>query len=289
MITKNNKQKVEPRKKFLQPPFPKPKKSKPSYFSKRNASPYYGEQSYVGSGKLKGKKVVITGGDFGIGRAIAIAYAREGADILISYLHEDEDALDTSSYVEKEGKKAILVKGDVRKKAHCEKIMATAISSFGTIDVLINNAAFQQPHTSLLDIKNKEWKRTFEANIHAMFYLYKAAELHMKLGSCIINTTSATTFAALPSSLAYTTSKGAIENLTSNLAQLLAEKGIRVNCVASESIWTPLTPAVVDVNTPSDRTSMPAEVTPAYVLLASEEASYITGATIPVTRGMSRR
>ncbi len=295
MIINTNKQKKDPRKKFKQAPFPKQKQEIPGHFSKMDPLPDHGEQSYVGTGKLEGKKVIITGGDSGIGRAVAIAYAREGADVLISYLNEDNDAKDTAAYIEQEGKKAVLVKGDISKEKHCKKIIEKAISTMETIDILINNAAFQQSRPSLQDIDSKEWEHTFEVNVHAMFYLCKAAEPHMKPGSCIINTTSVNAYSPVKSLLAYATTKGAIQNYTSNLAQLLAEKGIRVNCVAPGPIWTPLIPATLEEekvenfgkNTPLGRVGMPAELAPVYVLLASDEASYITGATIPVTGGMT--
>lgn len=253
--------------------------------------PDHGEESYKGSGKLNGKKAIITGGDSGIGRAVAIAFAREGADVLIAYLNEDNDARETAALVEAEGRKAILVPGDIGEEEHCKAIVQRAAEEFGQIDILVNNAAFQMARQSLQEIPSEEWDYTFRTNIYSMFYLCKAAEPHMKPGSSIINTTSINAYMPRPILLAYAATKGAIQNFTANLAQLLAEKGIRVNCVAPGPIWTPLIPSTMpDVasfgqDVPLGRAGQPAELAPVYVLLASSEASYITGATIPVTGG----
>jgi NAD(P)-dependent dehydrogenase (short-subunit alcohol dehydrogenase family) len=258
-----------------------------------NPRPDHGEESYKGSGKLEGKKVVITGGDSGIGRAVAIAYAREGADILISYLSEDEDAQDTARWIEKAGRKAVLVPGDISKAAHCRKIIDEAVSAFGRIDVLVNNAAHQMTFENLEDIPDEEWDKTFATNIHAMFYLSKAALPHMAEGSAIINTASINADTPKPTLLPYATTKGAIQNFTGGLAQLLGKKNIRVNCVAPGPIWTPLIPSTMPPEqvkefgqeTPMGRPGQPAELAAPYVMLASDEASYISGATIAVTGG----
>ncbi len=281
--------------KYPVPPFPKQKQNTPGTENKMHPLADHGETSYNGSGKLNGKKAIVTGGDSGIGKAIAIAFAREGADVLISYLSdvETKDAEDTAKYVEEAGKTAILVKGDIRKESHCKKIIEKAVAEFGRIDILINNAAFQMARESLGEIPSEEWVKTFETNIHAMFYLSKAAEPHMKNGSSIINTTSVNAYSPSPGLLPYAATKGAIQNFTANLSQILltAGKGIRVNAVAPGPIWTPLIPSTMPdahkfgMDTPMGRPGQPVEVAPAYVFLASDDASYIAGATIPVTGG----
>jgi len=253
----------------------------------------HGETSYVGHGRLAGKATVITGGDSGIGRAVALAFAREGADVLISYLNEHDDAKTTERLVRDAGRKAVLVPGDIADPAHCRAIVDRAVQEFGRIDVLVNNAAFQMTRTSLDEIPDDEWDRTFAVNITAMFHLCKAAVKHMKPGSSIINTTSINSDNPKPTLLAYATTKGAIANFTAGLAQLLAEKGIRVNSVAPGPIWTPLIPSTMPPDevarfgqqVPMKRAGQPVEVAPVYVLLASDEASYISGARVPVTGG----
>jgi NAD(P)-dependent dehydrogenase (short-subunit alcohol dehydrogenase family) len=255
--------------------------------------PDHGETSYKGSGKLDGKKAIITGGDSGIGRAVAIAFAREGADVLISYLNEHEDAKETAKYVEEAGKKAILVAGDIREEQHCKAIIAKAIEEFGQIDVLVNNAAFQMSRDSLQEVSTAEWDETFKTNIYPLFYLCKEAEAHLKPGSTVVNTTSVNAYKAPPQLIAYSATKAAIQNFTASLAQLWAEKGIRVNCVAPGPIWTPLIPATMPPekvksfgqDVPLQRPGQPAELAPAYVLLASSDSSYMTGSTVQVTGG----
>jgi NAD(P)-dependent dehydrogenase (short-subunit alcohol dehydrogenase family) len=281
--------------KYPAPPYPKQKQAVPGTEDKMKPLADHGEESYVGSGKLKGKKAIITGGDSGIGKAIAIAFAREGADVLISYLDDSEtkDAEDSAKYVEKAGQKAILVKGDIRKESHCKKIIQRAVKEFGQIDILVNNAAFQMGRETLMEIPTEEWIKTFDVNIHPMFYLSKAAEPHMKKGSSIINTTSVNAYNPSLVLLPYAATKAAIQNFTANLSQILLTggKGIRVNAVAPGPIWTPLIPSTMPnpeefgKDTPMGRPGQPVEVAPAYVFLASDEASYISGATIPVTGG----
>jgi NAD(P)-dependent dehydrogenase (short-subunit alcohol dehydrogenase family) len=255
----------------------------------------HGETSYKGSGRLTGKKAVITGGDSGIGKAVAIAFAREGADVLISYLDEteDEDAEETAELVRQAGRNAVLVRGDIRDENHCKSIIDKAVSEFGQIDILVNNAAYQMAQEKLEDIPSEQWRRTFDTNITAMFYMCKAAEPHMKPGSNIINTTSINAYNPSAVLLDYAATKGAIQNFTANLSQVLLEagKGIRVNAVAPGPIWTPLIPSTMPdaekfgENTPMGRPGQPVEVAYAYVFLAADEASYISGATIPVTGG----
>jgi len=253
----------------------------------------HGEASYRGSGRLQDKAAVITGGDSGIGRAVALAFAREGADVLISYLDEHDDAQETARLVEEAGRRAILVPGDIAEPDHCRAIVDKAVAGFGRIDVLVNNAAFQMSHDSLDEIPDDEWDYTFKVNITAMFHLCKAAVKHMAPGSSIINTTSINSDNPKPTLLAYATTKGAIANFSAGLAQLLAEKGIRVNSVAPGPIWTPLIPSTMPPEevenfgsqVPMKRAGQPKEVAPVFVMLASDEASYISGARIAVTGG----
>jgi len=253
----------------------------------------HGETSYRGSGRLQDKATVITGGDSGIGRAVALAYAREGADVLISYLNEHDDAKETARLVEEAGRRAILAPGDLADPAHCRAVIERAVNEFGRIDVLVNNAAFQMSHESIEDIPDDEWDYTFQVNITAMFHLCKAAVKHMPSGSSIINTTSINSDKPKPTLLAYATTKGAIANFTGGLSQLLADKGIRVNSVAPGPIWTPLIPSTMPADevesfgdeTPMKRPGQPKEVAPVFVMLASDEASYISGARIAVTGG----
>jgi hypothetical protein len=255
--------------------------------------PDHGEHSYKGNGRLAGKAAIITGADSGIGRAVAIAFAREGADILISYLQEHEDAKQTQHWVEQAGRRAILMPGDVADETYCQSVIDRAVREFGKLDILVNNAAMQRTHQSIDEISSQEWDRTFRTNIYSMFYLSKAALRHMRPGAAIVNTASINAKNPSPNLLAYATTKGAIANFTAGLAQMVAEKGVRVNCVAPGPIWTPLIPSTMPAeqiksfgkNTPLGRAGQPAELAPAYVLLASDEGSYMTGAMIPVTGG----
>lgn len=255
--------------------------------------PDHGERSYQGHNRLSGKAAIITGGDSGIGRAVAIAFAREGADVLIAYLNEHEDAEETARWVREAGRKVELIAGDVADHAHCRKIVEQAVQAFGRIDILVNNAAFQMTRQSLEEIPEQEWDYTFDVNIGAMFRITKAAVPHMKPGSAIVNTTSINADTPKPTLLAYAATKAAIQDFTGGLAQLLAEKGIRANCVAPGPIWTPLIPATMPEeevksfgsSVPMKRPGQPAELAPVYVLLASDEASYVSGATVPVTGG----
>jgi len=255
--------------------------------------PDHGEKSYRGSGKLNGKLAIITGGDSGIGRAVAIAYAREGADILVAYLNEHDDAKETKRWIEEAGRKAVLMAGDIQSSPHCRAIVEKAIKELGGVDILVNNAAHQATFKSIDEISDEEWELTFKVNIHAMFYLTKAAVPHMKSGSAIINTASINADKPNPTLLAYATTKGAIQNFTAGLAQLLADKAIRANCVAPGPIWTPLIPSTMDPetvanfgkNVPMKRPGQPAELATAYVMLADPQSSYVSGATIAVTGG----
>ena len=278
---------------YPKPPFPSQRQPMPGVTDKMEPRPDHGERSYQGSGKLKGLKAVITGGDSGIGRAVAIAYAREGADVLIAYLNEHEDAKEVKDLVEKEGRKAVLVPGDIQDAGHCRAIIKGALDDLGGIDVLVNNAAHQATFKEITDITDEEWEKTFRVNIHAMFFLTKAAVPYMKPGSAIINTTSINADAPNPILLPYATTKGAIQNFTGGLAQMLAEKGIRANAVAPGPIWTPLIPSTMPDDTvknfgkqvPMKRPGQPAELATAYVMLADPLSSYVSGTTIAVTGG----
>ncbi len=275
------------------PPYPEQQQDIPGRTDRMDPRPDHGETSYKGSGRLAGKKTIVTGGDSGIGRAVALAFAREGADVLIAYLNEDDDAAETKALIEAEGRQAVLVAGDLSDPAHCRSVIARAAEAFGRIDVLVNNAAHQRTFEKLEDIPDEEWQLTFATNIHAMFYLAKAVVAHMGEGASIINTTSINAQDPSQQLLAYATTKGAIYNFTAGLAQMLAERKIRVNAVAPGPVWTPLIPSTMPAdavktfgqNTPLGRAAQPAELAPPYVMLASDEASYITGATIPVTGG----
>lgn len=282
-----------PQEKYVKPPFKNVNQEEPGEEQEIQPETDHGEKSYKGSGKLKGRNAIITGADSGIGRAIAIAYAREGANVLISYLEEDEDAKESAKLVEEAGQKAVLMPGDIGDEDHCKKIVEKAISEFGQVDILVNNAAFQMSRQSLQDIPSDEWDYTFKTNIYSLFYLCKAAEPHMKPGSTIVNTTSVNAYSPRPDLLAYAATKGAIQNITASMGQLLADKGIRVNCVAPGPIWTPLIPATMPEDevkkfgsdNPMKRPGQPAELAAAYVLLASEDSSYMTGSTVQVTGG----
>jgi NAD(P)-dependent dehydrogenase (short-subunit alcohol dehydrogenase family) len=275
------------------PPFEPQQQPVPGTQSKMNPVPDCGETSYKGSGRMANKIALITGGDSGIGRAVAIAYAREGADVAISYLDEHEDAKDTARYVEEAGRQCLLLPGDLAQKEQCLAIVDKTVERFGRIDVLVNNAAFQMTHESLDEIPDEEWVRTFDINITAMFRICKAAVPHMAPGSSIINTTSVNSDMPKPTLLPYATTKGAIANFTGGLAQMLGKKQIRVNSVAPGPIWTPLIVATMPPDTvktfgeetPLGRPGQPVEVSPIYVLLGSDESSYISGSRYAVTGG----
>lgn len=273
--------------------FPPQQQTVPGVQSQMNPVPDCGENSYRGSGRLAGKKAIITGGDSGIGRAVAIAYAREGADVLISYLNEDEDARDVARYVEDAGRSCVLVPGDLSDPAHCRAVVDRAVREFGGIDILVNNAAFQMMHKSLDEISDEEWDYTFRLNVGAYFHLAKAAVPHMKPGASIIGSSSVNSDTPNPTLAPYAATKAAIANFSASLAQLLGDKGIRVNSVAPGPIWTPLIPSTMPPdsvesfgdNVPLGRAGQPSELAPIYVLLASDDASYISGARVAVTGG----
>ena len=283
----------DPRTAYPQPPFAQPKIPMPGENREMDPKPDHGETSYKGSGRLAGKAALITGADSGIGRAVALAFAREGADVVLSYLDEHADATEAASWVEKAGRRAVLVPGDVSGEAHCQELVARTVREFGKIDILVNNAAFQASHESIEEISAEEWDKTFRTNIHAYFYLAKAAVGVMQPGGSIIATSSVNAKTPSPQLLAYATTKGAIANFTAGLAQLVAEKGLRANCVGPGPVWTPLIPSTMPEEkvkefgsqVPLARPAQPVELVAPYVMLASDESSYISGAYIPVTGG----
>lgn len=278
---------------YPRPPFPQQTQALPGSFKQMDPRPDHGETSWTGAGRLAGHVALITGGDSGIGRAVAIAYAREGADVAISYLEETEDAKDTAQMIKDSGRRCLLLPGDISDPAHCRAIVDQVVAAFGQLDILVNNAAHQQSFDDLTQISDTEWQRTFAVNIHAMFYLCKAALPHLDGGGCIINTASINSDQPNPSLLAYATTKGAIQNFTVGLAQFLAEKSVRVNCVAPGPVWTPLIPGSFSGDTvaefgadyPMQRPAQPVELASTYVMLAEPMSSYVSGATIAVTGG----
>lgn len=278
---------------YPKPPFPEQPQELPGKIERMDPGPDHGEQSYKGSGRLKGMAALITGADSGIGRAVALAYAREGADVAISYLEEHEDAEETRSLVEDAGRRAHVMPGDIQDADHCRALVRDTHEAFGRLDILVNNAAHQMHFDTLEDISDDEWEMTFRTNIHSMFYLCKAAVPLMVKGGAIINTASINSDKPNPGLLAYAATKGAIQNFTVGLAQKLADRGIRVNCVAPGPVWTPLIPASLPPesvshfgeNKPMGRPAQPAELATAYVMLADPLSSYTTGATVEVTGG----
>ena len=285
----------DPRTEYPQPPLKDDSQPAPGITAKMREKPDHGERSYVGKGLLKGKVALVTGGDSGIGRAVAIAYAREGADIAISYLKVEQiDAEETRRWVEKAGRRCLLLPGDIGDPAHCRSLVESTIAEFGHLDVLVNNAAHQTVNEGLGDIAVIDVETSFKVNVFAMIWLAQAAVPHMKPGASIVNTTSVQAKVATETMLVYAATKGAIASLTIGLSNLLAPKRIRVNCVAPGPIWTPIQVIAKDedemaelgAKTPLGRPGQPSELAPAFVLLASDEGSYMTGALLPVTGGM---
>jgi NAD(P)-dependent dehydrogenase (short-subunit alcohol dehydrogenase family) len=281
----------DPQKKHPNPHYPQPIQEPPG--SERDMSPKadHGAKSYKGNNKLKGRVALITGGDSGIGRAVAIAFARAGADLLISYLSEDEDAEDTANLVEKEGRRCVTVAGDISEEKHCIALIDQCVGELGRLDVLVNNAAHQRTKEDIQHFTSREFKYTFETNVYAMFYLCKAALPHLQPGSSIINVASIQAYQPSANLLAYAATKGAIVTFTKALSDMAIEKGVRVNAVAPGPIWTPLIPSTMSKrkvkqfgkNTPMGRAGQPAELAPAFVFLASQDSSYITGEVLGVT------
>jgi NAD(P)-dependent dehydrogenase (short-subunit alcohol dehydrogenase family) len=267
----------------------------PGLESDMAVQPDYGEETYRGSGRLEGKRALITGGDSGIGRAVALAYAREGADVVLSYLPEEEDdAQVTARVVRDAGRTAVTAPGDIRDETFCRELVERTVSELGGLDVLVSNAAYQMTIEGIEDLSTEQLMRTYYTNVFATFWLCKAAVRHMQPGSSIIITTSIQAYQPSPALLDYASTKGALVNFTKGLSQELAPRGIRVNTVAPGPIWTPLIPATMPAEqvgsfgaeTPIGRAGQPAELAPAYVFLAAQESSYITGERIGVTGGM---
>ncbi|MBS67085.1 SDR family oxidoreductase [Stutzerimonas stutzeri] len=258
-----------------------------------NPRPEYRGEDYKAAGKLEGKVAIITGGDSGIGRSVAVLYAREGADVAILYLDQHQDAEQTRSVVERYGRRCLTFAGDVADREVCRKVIDETLAAFGKLDILINNAAEQHPQEKLEDISEEQWEKTFRTNIFGMFQMTKAALPHLGKGASIINTTSVTAYKGSPQLLDYSATKGAITAFTRSLSMNLAERGIRVNGVAPGPIWTPLIPSTFDAdkvaefgsNTPMKRPGQPDEVAPAYVYLASSDAAYVSGQVLHVNGG----
>jgi NAD(P)-dependent dehydrogenase (short-subunit alcohol dehydrogenase family) len=275
------------------PPFPEQEQDPPGHEAAMRPLADHGEDSYVGHGRLTDRVALITGGDSGIGRAVAIAFAREGADVLCSYLNEDDDAAETKRLVEDAGRRCLTVAGDIGDRDHCRALVDRAVGELGRLDVLVNNAAFQMSHESFLDIPPEEIDFVFRTNVIAMFHLCQAAVPHMEPGSTIVNTTSIQAAQPSPELLHYAATKGAISTFTKGLAQELAERGIRVNAVAPGPIWTPLVVmsfpgsknAEFGADTPLGRPGQPGELAPLYVFLASEESQYVSGEVVGATGG----
>lgn len=278
---------------FPKPPFPEQKQTLPGSFRSMDPVPDHGENSWRGAGRLAGMKTIITGGDSGIGRAVAIAYAREGADVALVYLDETDDARSTARLVEDAGRTCLRIPADLSRADECRRVVAEVADAFGGIDVLVNNAAHQMSFDDIADISDDEWTYTFATNIHAMFYLTKAAVAHMKPGAAIINTASINSDDPNPTLLAYATTKGAIQNFTMGLAQMLADRQIRVNAVAPGPVWTPLIPASMSAEKvanfgrdyPLGRPAQPVELASTFVMLAEPMSSYVSGTIIAVTGG----
>lgn len=284
---------TDPRTIADQGPFPSQNQPYPGQESHMTPLPDFGEDTYEGSGRLEGRVALITGADSGIGRAVALAYAREGADVAISYLSEDDDARETARVVEDAGRKALLLPGDIRDQSHCQNIVDRTVQELGGLDLFVSNAAFQSSVERIADIPVEDWLRAMDTNLNAMFYLTRAAIPHMPKGGAIIITTSIQATDPSPSLAHYALTKGAQVNFTKSLAKDLIKDGIRVNAVAPGPIWTPLIVSTMDAetyknfgaDTPLGRAGQPAELAPTYVFLASNDSTYITGETIAVTGG----
>jgi NAD(P)-dependent dehydrogenase (short-subunit alcohol dehydrogenase family) len=285
---------TDPKARGVKPPFDESPQDFPGLEEKMRTKPDHGENSYRGSGKLTGKTALITGGDSGIGRAVAIAYAREGADVVISCLPEEEaEAKDAAKWVEKAGRKAITLPGDIQDENWCRELVKETAGHFGRLDVLVNNAAFQMSHQSIEEISAEEVNQTFRTNLFAMIYLCKAAAPRLKPGSAIINTASIQAYMPSPDLLAYAATKAAIVNFTKGLSKMLMKQSIRVNAVAPGPVWTPLIPSTMgneDIkdfgkDTSFGRPAQPAELAPLYVFLACDESSYLSGEVLGATGG----
>lgn len=283
----------DPTDQYPRPEFAGQDQPHPGWTGPMDPPPDHGEESYRGSGRLAGRRAVITGGDSGIGRAVALAYAREGADVLFTYLEQERDeARETSRLVEDAGQKAVAVSCDIREERSCRALVDRAVAEFGGIDVLVNNAAYQMSQPDGIEaITTEQFDRVMRTNLYGMFWLTKFALPHMPEGGSVINTTSVQAYKPSPHLLDYAMTKGAIVTFTQGLAQMVVERGIRVNAVAPGPVWTPLIPATLPDTTefgkqsPLGRPAQPAELAPAYVYLASQEAGYVTAEIMNVTGG----
>ena len=295
-MTEDQHTQQDPTQQYPQPEFPEQdqRDQHPGLEQEMRPEPDYGYETYRGMGRLEGKAAIITGGDSGIGRAVALAFAREGADVMISYLEEEEpDAGETAQVVEEAGKKAIKVPGDISEESRCQAVIEKAVDEFGKIDVLVNNAAHQMTVSGIADVSSELLDRTFKSNIYAMFWLVKAALPHMPEGGSIINVSSIQAYQPSPTLLPYSTTKGAIVTFTKGLAQEVVQYGLRANSVAPGPVWTPIIPASMPGDTvsqfggtsPMGRPAQPAELAPAFVFLASQESSYVNGEILGVTGG----
>jgi NAD(P)-dependent dehydrogenase (short-subunit alcohol dehydrogenase family) len=284
---------VDPREAGPKPPYGNKPQSMPGSEQQMQPKADHGERSYRGCNRLEGTAALITGGDSGIGRAVAIAFAREGADVLISYLNEHEDAEETAKWVRDAGRKAITVPGDITSHQHCEQLVSRAVQEFGRLDILVSNAAMQTVHEQIDEWSLEEFDRTYKTNVYAMFYLCRAAISKMPAGGSIVATTSVQAFQPTGKLLAYSSTKGAIRTFIQAIAELAIKKGIRANAVAPGPVWTPLIPSTMPPekvkefgkSTVIGRAAQPAELAPAYVFLASNDARYITGSVVDVTGG----
>ena len=285
---------ADPKEHGAKPEYPQPPIQPPGSIDEMQPRADHGEESYKGLGRLRDRAAIITGGDSGIGRAVAIAFAREGADVLISHLPEEQsDADDTSQWVRKAERRALTLAGDIQDELHCVEIVERAMDEFGRVDVLVNNAAFQTTHESIEEFTTEEFERTFKTNIYAMFWLCRAALPRMKPGSVIINTASIQAFNPSPTLLAYAPTKAAIVNFTKALSHIAMKQGVRVNAVAPGPVWTPLIPSTLPEksvktfgqDTQLERAAQPVEIAPVFVFLASNEARFVTGEVYGVTGG----
>lgn len=283
----------DPREVHPKPPFPRQRQQPPGSEAGLRPQADHGEHSYVGHARMRDRVALVTGGDSGIGRAVALAYAREGADVLIAYLNEDEDARETCRLVADAGRKAVAVAGDIGEEAHCRALIERCVGELGRIDVLVNNAGYQATHERIEDISAEEFERTYRTNVYGMFFLCKAALAHMEPGSVIINTSSIQAYQPGAQLLAYASTKGAIVTFSKALASLVMERGVRVNAVAPGPVWTPLIPSTMPPeqvekfgsSAPIARAAQPAELAPTYVFLATQDSEYITGEVVGVGGG----
>ncbi|MFJ4693109.1 SDR family oxidoreductase [Streptomyces sp. NPDC088766] len=292
-MTDEHRRQQDPTTRYPRPDFPSQEQPHPGWTGPMDPPPDHGEESYRGSGRLAGRRTVVTGGDSGIGRAVALAYAREGADVLFTHLAEEEDdARETARLVEDAGRKAVAVPCDIREESRCRALIDRAVAEFGGIDVLVNNAAYQMSQPDGIEaITTEQFDRVLRTNLYGMFWLTKFALPHMPEGACVINSTSVQAYKPSPHLLDYAMTKGAIVTFTQGLAQMVAERGIRVNAVAPGPVWTPLIPATMPdtaefgKQSPLGRPAQPAELAPAYVYLASQEAGFITAEILNATGG----